>query len=262
MKRSASSSIKNVKSIIRRLQARNPRPSADQIGLATEALKHPECFVRRVALEALTRMQAPRLSPILIDALSDRCWEVRVAAVEGLGRTLVVPQDRTRQLTKLLSDSSKLVRTEAAQALGTIGDRKALPRLRAALIDDSPLVRRYIAEAIGRLGTLKDRAILSAVLKTERSTCAKVGLWHGLYLLGARDVLPNLISLLNSANYIIRSATALALEDTSRYPSDARQTERAIHKALKSESTPARENMQTTLSRLRKANRNAHRAIV
>jgi HEAT repeat protein len=219
--------------------------------LVRESLRHRSAFVRRVALESLTALRPPDLKRALLDGLSDRSWEVRVAALEGLEGVLARTQRCPPQVRQLIRDPNRLVRVQTAELLGVAGDRKVLPELSRLLGDRFPLVRRYAAEAIGRLGTARGRDVLKRRLKRERSTNALVGLYHGLYLLGAREMLPELISMFKSRNYFVRSAVAASLEDTRRYPSDTRLAKRAIQDALKREHTPAREMMRRTLTVLK-----------
>ena len=161
------------------------------------------------------------------------------------------------QLIRLLTDSSNLVRLQAAEALGEIGDKGALSKLRALLRDKDPSVRRYVAEAIGRLGGVRDRTLLIKALKDEQSKSARVGLYHGLYLLDWKQTLPDLISLLDSKECLVRSAAAAALRDVKRGPIAAMSTTPKLRAALKREATPAREQMELTLRHL--ASRRRHR---
>jgi HEAT repeat protein len=240
-----------IRRLVSLLLSRGQRDADRRLRLARESLKHQSAFVRRVALESLTALRPPDLKHALLDGLSDRSWEVRVAALEGLESVLARTRRCPAQVRPLLRDPNRLVRTQTAELLGAVGDREMLPGLIILLRDRFPLVRRYAAEAIGRVGAARDRAVLEGRIKKERSTNARVGLYHGLYLLGSRDILPKLISMLTNKNYLIRSAVAASLQDTSRYQSDARLADRAIRDVLKREHTSARENMRGTLAVLK-----------
>lgn len=100
------------------------------------------------------------------------------------------------------------------------------------------------------MGVRADLKYLEARLKLERTQSARIGLWHGIYLLTRTDALPRLISLLKSRNCAVRSAVARALEDTRFRPSDVEQSRRALREALAHETTAAQESMQTTLNLL------------
>jgi HEAT repeat protein len=221
------------------LLSREQRGADRRLRLAQESLNHQSAFVRRIALESLTALRPPGLKRALLDGLFDRSWEVRVAALEGLESVLARTRQCPSQVRSLLRDPNRLVRTQTAELIGVIGDRKMLPGLIILLRDRFPLVRRYASEAIGRLRPVRGRVILEGRLKKELSTNARVGLYHGLYLLGAREILPKLISMLTNTNYLIRSAVAASLQDTSRYQTDARLAERAIRELLKREHTSA-----------------------
>jgi hypothetical protein len=226
-----------------------------RLAIASQSLKHRQCFVRRVAVESLTALHAPGLVRQLVESLKDRCWEVRVAAAEGLELVLQGSRKAPAELVQLLGDSSQLVRVQAAEALGVIGDRRALPRLRVGLSDSYPLVRRYVAEAIGRLGNRADARIVQSAFRKERAPSASVGLAHAAYLLREPWGLAALASLLRSKNYQVRSAAASALRDATRTAGDRRQSSAAIDDALKTETTPAREAMEESLRILRKSAR-------
>jgi len=73
---------------------------------------------------------------------------------EGAGRTLDRPTNGTQfdRLADALSDASPLVRRQAAEALGKLGDAWAVGSLIKALHDGSPEVRWVAAEALGKLG--------------------------------------------------------------------------------------------------------------
>jgi HEAT repeat protein len=230
------------------LLSREQRGAERRLCLAQESLKHRSAFIRRVALESLIALRPPDLKRALLDGLSDRSWEVRVAALEGLERVLARTQRCPSQVCQLMRDPNRLVRTQTAELLGVIGDRKMLPGLIILLRDRFPLVRRYAAAAIGRLRPARGRVVLEGRLKKERSTNARVGLYHGLYLLGSRDILPRLISMLTNKSYLIRSAVAASLQDTGRYQSDARLAAPEIRDVLKREHTSARANMRGTLA--------------
>jgi len=64
-----------------------------------------------------------------------------------------------------LKDKNLNVRRNAAEALGEIGDHRAVERLLAALEDEDTYVKIYAAEAIGRMGmpvvdTVKEKCLL------------------------------------------------------------------------------------------------------
>ncbi len=245
-----SARLTDTRAVVGRLLSRTPHGSAERLRVARASLNDRRPVVRRVALQCVTALHPSDLEPLLVAALSDRSWEVRMAALEGLEASL--PQGRRcpAQVKRLLRHRNRLVRLQAAEVCGVLGDRSALPQLRPLLHDRSALVRSYAAEAIGRVGTAADRRRLCDRLKHERSTSARLGLYHGLYLRGGRTILTRLIALLTSRNYLMRSATASALQDTAPHEYDAGLAVRAIRAAMKEETTPAKEHMRKTLAAL------------
>ncbi len=141
--------------------------------------------VRKFAAVALTRVADPRGGPALSKATSDPRWQVRKAAVEGLGqlreagkkglgrlakaagdrepevrlataialgRVGVGDRRTVKPLTRLLRDPNKGTRDEAARALGGLGVTEATEPLVAALEEGDGVVRRSIVRALGKLG--------------------------------------------------------------------------------------------------------------
>ena len=59
-------------------------------------------------------------------------------------------------MIEALKDDSKYVRKAAAEALGEIGDKVAVPVLIETLHDTNKYVRRAAANALGRIGDQSD----------------------------------------------------------------------------------------------------------
>ncbi|WP_428264478.1 HEAT repeat domain-containing protein [Haliangium sp.] len=105
----------------------------------------------------------PALEPLLLDSESLN----RSEAAEILGVLRYRPARAA--LERVLGyDEDALPRASAAEALGDLGDPRALPTLEAGLLDEDGPVRSYVADSIGRLG---DPAGLRAVRRQlERET--------------------------------------------------------------------------------------------
>lgn len=241
----------------------------DKFSQLSQKLKDKKPLVRIKALEALVEVKHPNAFQEIVSALSDRNSTIRVTAAEGLGalknKQGVAPlisklTDRNYEvrmraseslgillagrksppaLIERLQDTDELVRIAAAESLRLIGDRKALPALWRAIHDRSPIVRSYVAAAIGRLGNKKDAARLEKELKHETSEVAKVGICEAIYLLGQREVLKDLLVLLQSTDYRVRCATANALYEIKADETDAKIILRALRKVLRNEPTIA-----------------------
>ena len=103
----------------------------------------PSAESRRSAVWAATRIDGPEAETVVRLALEDRDDDVRRAALNSVS----LRRDRAAaaQLTKLLADSSPRDRRLAAECLGRIGDRAAVPALLAALKEPAD---RFVEHAL------------------------------------------------------------------------------------------------------------------
>ena len=69
-------------------------------------------------------------------------------------------------LVALLQDTNIDVRRTAAESLGKVGDRSALPALLMLLTDHEPVVRATTAQALGRVATPDDAAVIGALARS------------------------------------------------------------------------------------------------
>ena len=98
----------------------------------------------------LTAVGTKRSCPSLIWALRHHYALVRTDAAVALGR--VGDQDAVGPLCDVLaSDPDRNVRANAAAALGKIGDDTCLPYLKVATEDDNESVKRIAQEALESL---------------------------------------------------------------------------------------------------------------
>ncbi|HJT27272.1 MAG TPA: HEAT repeat domain-containing protein [Pyrinomonadaceae bacterium] len=238
----SSSDLKNPSTVSGRIKALEQLVSKDDAGVLEDllqALQDKSPSVRSAAAEFLGDLNHKSAITPLIKTLSDRSSEVRMSAIRSLG-TLLTGSKCPRQLIRMLEDPNVLVRIEAAESLGAIGDRKALPALWRAINDRSPLVRSYVAGAIGAFGRASDIPELEQRLKKESSDTVKIGIYQALYELGRKDMLPPLISLLmESGDYRVRIATATILAKVVLDKSNAPTILDALRRALKQEKTIA-----------------------
>ena len=255
------------------------RSSTIKMTQLLEQLEREDALARVHALESIVNIDHPRVFPEIVKALSDRnpnvrstaadflgalgnkeaviplinklgdhSVEVRMRSAESLGDLLIGEKNSPSALIKALQDPNELVRIAVAESLGAIGDKRALRALWKAIHDASPLVRGYIAEAIGELGDLKDVSKLEKELKKEVSETAKVGFYHALYLLGRHSVLQDLLMLLKSRDYRVRSATANTLSAIHINKSETPVVLNVLRKALRQEPTvAARSSMRSSL---------------
>ena len=103
--------------------------------------------------------------PGMIRALSDNDWMVRSAAAEALGS--LGDKRAVDPLIKALTDDNWMVRRNAAWALGRLGDARAVDPLIAALADDYWRVRE---NAAGALGQLDDQRAVDPLITASADT--------------------------------------------------------------------------------------------
>ncbi len=153
----------------RSLASRAGKPVAPQLA---EALRsEPDRVVRRDIARALGNLGDDCALPALLEALQDPDLMVREEAAAALSRYnspaafdalvegLVFGQGQ--------KGSAWMVRRYAAQALGNLGDRRAVPALVAALRDPHALVPPAAALSLGQLG---DRAALEPLKRARHAT--------------------------------------------------------------------------------------------
>lgn len=90
----------------------------------------------------------------LIRAIGDAERDIRLAAIEALGK--IGDLRAVEPLIAALQDSSWGVRQHAAAALGMIGDTRAVKPLTAAFKDSKKVVRKAAAEALKKIGLTAD----------------------------------------------------------------------------------------------------------
>jgi HEAT repeat protein len=164
------------------------------------ALKDGDEFVRTAAAEALGELGDVRAVEPLVAALKDEEVNVRKAAVRALGRIW--------ELTDIveLGNRDSKVKMAAAEALGELGDVRAVEPLITALKDEKVNVRKAAVRALGRIWELSDIVGLGNNDSKVRMAAAEV-----LGKLGdVRAVEPLVTALKDEARYV-QAAAAEAL---------------------------------------------------
>jgi HEAT repeat protein len=140
---------KAAKALIKFVKEHNMGQNIAFIERITAGIGHPESMVRGVVVEALAWLGDVHTVPLLIQALDDESWTVRVAIVRSLakiGHASAIPK-----LVEQLNDDHALVREVAVQVLGEFQVRSAVPDLLDCL-DDEGFVARAAIEALGDIG--------------------------------------------------------------------------------------------------------------
>jgi HEAT repeat protein len=140
--------------------------------------------------------------------LSDRRLDIRVLATQALG---VIGDERAvESLIQALKDEEIDIRKTAAWALGEIKDKRAVEPLIRALTDKNFVFRVSAAEALARIGDVRAVEPLIQALKDQktdiRDTAVRI-----LGELGDQRAVEPLIHVLMDKNFGFRAAAAEAL---------------------------------------------------
>jgi HEAT repeat protein len=166
----------------------------------------------------LQNTKAPFDQEILIK-LRNRDYSVRKDALKIVEETGNI--EYFTEVIRLLNDKNEIIRADAVQTLFFLSKEKSLKYLIEKLDDKHRFVRSAAATFIGEVGDKSAIKDLENALCRERSNTAKVGILEGLYLLGQRKRLHELLLLLKSKKYQVRCAVVetvkyLILEDADR----------------------------------------------
>ncbi len=179
-------------------------------------------------------------APALIEAAADEDPDIRLVAVESLGRLNPVPEEAIRVFIDALHDKDARIGDYSVVAIKDLG-AKAIPGLTDALQSLARATSRSAAEALGFIGNPAKRAIAplrEALLRSDDAGLRK----RAAYALGAlgssaKSAVGDLIASLEDAEVRwwasealrkIGSATAPALEKMLRGDADARRFRAAL----------------------------------
>jgi HEAT repeat protein len=137
-------------------------PGEDAVALLGEGLADADPRVRRAVVEALHRRRESSAELHLARALQDKKPELRAAAALALGARLGA--DRAPLLLGGLDDRDASVREAALYALGAVGGETAVEALSGALTGRHNKRTKALAAEI--LGSMGSRAALPALVST------------------------------------------------------------------------------------------------
>ena len=204
----------NPPEVVKKIEALNvaaSRNSSSLRELVQKSLADRNLLVRSRALGAALQNEVREFEPEARRLLADRAVLVRVAAVEYLGWFYAGTGISARWLYPMLEDCAELVRVEALDSLGAIGDRRAVARIACCLRDKKPLVRAYAASALGELKARKYLSQLQRQFQNEKNESARVGLAAARFEMGDAAGFDDLLSFLGSTQYVVRCAAANSL---------------------------------------------------
>ncbi|NWJ46053.1 MAG: HEAT repeat domain-containing protein [Chloroflexi bacterium] len=160
----------------------------------------------RSVVEALVEIGESSVLP-LINALNDEDSFVRGKAAEALGK--IGDPRAVEPLILALNDEDSFVHYLAAIALGEIGDQRAVPPLIADLIESGNTEESAAAEALGKFGE-PVMLLLTHTLKDEDSSMRYWAAWTLGKIKNPRAIEP-LIYTLSDENFEVIEAAADAL---------------------------------------------------
>lgn len=172
------------------------------------ALGHDNPAIQAGAAEALVAIGEPSLK-LLLEALDEpvtvekQVWILN--ALGKLGDRRAIPR-----ITEMLDNASPKVRAAAAEASGLLGDASVIPMLGPRLLDPDDQVKIAAARALGVLGDLSTVPLLISSLGDDDEGVRHV-IRNTLCRLG-EPVLPYLIDALGSPSGDIRAGAAECLE--------------------------------------------------
>jgi HEAT repeat protein len=144
----------------------------DNMAYITElakALKQENQVTRVRILKALEKLEDPRATPSILEALDDCCQEVRRTAMQALSW---IGDERARpSFLEALRDDDFSCRFWAAIGLQKVGDESCLEELIKALRDPDEGVRYQAVYALAEIG---DRRAVNPLLEALEDECAHV----------------------------------------------------------------------------------------
>jgi HEAT repeat protein len=191
-------------------------------------LHDPDSGVREAAVASLAQLADKRATDPLIHALQDPQHEVRWRAARALDmlgwqpenddqivmravaagdlvKTIGIGSAAVGRLTAVLNDARSPNRRAVVEALGQIGDTRAIKALTAAVKDADPTVRVYAIDALRDARDGEVTKVLLAALGDQdqhvRGMAAAV-----LGRIGDPSVVEPLLGLLGDANWSVRKA--------------------------------------------------------
>jgi HEAT repeat protein len=142
---------KELNKMAKDMRGRRNKVIADKIAML---LSSPDDFVRLSAAEAVAWIADEGAIPLLVPMLKEKSYTIQIAAMRALAE--IGERRVVSHITPLLApNQNQLVREVAAEVLGYLRDKAALPALLEALNDHEGFVRRSVIHALGDIGNLQ-----------------------------------------------------------------------------------------------------------
>jgi len=163
---------------------------------------------RHAALARLAGNQDRAALDLLIEAMGDESWRVRKEAVSRVSAWPRADEAAAVLVAALGEESNVSRRNAAVEALGLVG-RPAVPHLLGALATP-PSMRKLVIDALGVIGDGRAVGPLSAELRDEDANL-RAAAAEALGHLGHREAVPALLAALGAADLLTRLAALEAL---------------------------------------------------
>jgi HEAT repeat protein len=185
-------------------------PHERNVARIRELLGDSQRDVRATALDALVGLEVPDAEGLAREALRDEDSFVRVTAVRLLG-DLGDPESAHALAERLIHDGDPVVRQRAAEALGVLGGEVSFEGLAAGLADPAERVRVACIESLAGQDPGRAAQTLSRLVVEDASWQVRAQAARALGLSGDPAVVPALEAALGDPNEYVRAAAANAL---------------------------------------------------
>jgi hypothetical protein len=238
---------KSLRKLVAQALCYNPNGLSGETFVYVIENRHEDWQFRKIALQALFYSKYPKsalgelLSPIVADKTDH--WEVRYKAIQLLGdadcneslgllASLLLDSneyDEIREnaayalgilsedgayevLISVLNDPSDNVRIWVINALGHLGDERAIPYIREIMrTDPTDAVRRTAVHALSDLNTTKEVDIFAEALKDKNWAVRWNAIW-GLNQVNSEEAISIIATALNDRSKEVREWAAMSLE--------------------------------------------------
>ncbi len=187
-----------------------------QRALPRGAGEDPDHGTRRAAVTSLAVIRSPISSEFLIDRVKhDPDGELRNAAVKTLGR--IKATSAVDALIEVYETDDEKNRSWAIEALGEIGDPRAVPTLTAALADYHGVTRGKAAWSLWQIEKQQAVPPVEQALAVEQDDMPAIVMAHVLALAGNADAVPFIEDRMQrAADNMARAEAARVLGEVGR----------------------------------------------
>jgi HEAT repeat protein len=196
------------------------------------AMKDPSARVRAIAVELAAKTSDIALVGHLQRMMSDSSRLVRSEAVEAFGNMEAGTGRHHKSLVSRLGDTEPLVRIAAIESITQIQDTAAVMDVESHLADSDPLVRAYAGIALAEMGCQKCLSRILDALAKEKTQHATAGLLIAMQILGDNSQFIRLLDLLLSSQYRVRIFVANWIPRLNLNNAESMAAKKALQRAI------------------------------